>query len=29
VLVLVALVASLVPAWRAAAVHPMETLRAE
>ncbi|MEE8062304.1 MAG: FtsX-like permease family protein, partial [Gemmatimonadales bacterium] len=29
VLMLVALVASLVPAWRAAAVHPMETLRAE
>ncbi len=29
VLVLVALVASLVPAWRAAAVQPMETLRAE
>ncbi len=29
VLMFVALVASLVPAWRAAAVQPMETLRAE
>jgi predicted permease len=29
VLILVAVAASLVPAWRAAAVHPMETLRAD